>query len=60
MPTGPVQGPQANLGKKFDELCRGTNALDLQTLYDETFESNDNDDDEDDDDLILPTMIDAC
>lgn len=60
MPTGPVQGTQANLGKKFDELCRGTNALVLQTLYDETFESNDNDDDEDDDDLILQTMTDAC
>lgn len=56
MPTGPVQGPQSYLEKKFDELRRGTYALVLQTLYDETFESNDYDDD----DLILPTMTDAC
>lgn len=49
-----VQGPQAFLDKEFYELCRCTDAFVLQTLYDKTFESDD------DDNVILSTMPDAC
>lgn len=55
-PIGQVQDPQNYLKKKFYELCGGTVALVLQTLHDDTFES----DDFDDDNEILPTMADAC
>lgn len=45
----------ANHKRDFYELCRGTGALLLQTLYDESFVSDD-----DDDNVVLPSMSDAC
>uniref|UniRef100_A0A8W8M2M1 Uncharacterized protein n=1 Tax=Magallana gigas TaxID=29159 RepID=A0A8W8M2M1_MAGGI len=38
-PIVPIQGPMANHKRDFYELCRGTGALLLQTLYDESFHS---------------------
>uniref|UniRef100_A0A8W8MIK5 SAP domain-containing protein n=1 Tax=Magallana gigas TaxID=29159 RepID=A0A8W8MIK5_MAGGI len=38
-PIVPIQGPMANHERDFYELCRGTGALLLQTLYDESFHS---------------------
>lgn len=54
-PIVPIQGPMANHERDFYELCRGTGALLLQTLYDESFVSDD-----DDDNVVLPSMSDAC
>lgn len=51
-PRVPVQEPRGNLEKEFYELCKGTGALLLQTLYDKSYES--------DDDFSLPTMTEVC
>lgn len=47
-----VQNPPVNLEKEIYKLCKGTGALLLQTLYDASYES--------DDDVLLPTMAGVC